>query len=310
MTGNFISVAGHRIHYVDYGSGDPVLFIHGNPTSSYLWRNVLPSVAERAGRRGVALDLLGFGKSDKPSRIRYSLKLHAAIIAGFIEQLGLRNIVLVADDWGGPLGTSVAVQRPAAFEGIALMETFLWALSWKDDFSPPFRLPFRLMRTPVGFVMIQMMNYMTKKLIPQNCPISKESLDSYVGSFPTIASRKAMREFPKLLPVEGKPRESAAFFAELEAGLPGLTCPVLWIKATPGIVPTDDHPPSLRRLERLREIIPRFTIQDFGPGHHFLAEENPGKLSDMLVAWLRSEGLAGRPRAEPTASAPQAWPRR
>jgi haloalkane dehalogenase len=287
----FISVHGHRIHYVDVGSGDPILFVHGNPTSSYLWRNVLPNVAARTGRRGIAIDLLGFGKSDKPSHVHYSLKLHAEIIEGLIHQLGLENIVLVADDWGGPLGTYVAVRHPEAFQGIALMETFLWTFTWNEDFAPEFRVPFKLMRTPLGFIMIQMMNFMTKKLIPQHCPISQDSLDYYVSSCPTIASRKAMREFPRLLPVEGKPKESVEFFAELQNGLPHLQCPVLWIKASPGIVPSDDFPPSLRHFDELRKRISHFTIEEFGPGHHFLAEENPEQLCRLLVEWMSHAGL-------------------
>ncbi len=297
FSSNFAAVHGHRIHYVERGTGDPVLFVHGNPTSSYLWRNVLPGVAATTGRRGVALDLLGFGKSDKPSGVRYSLQLHAEIIEGFIEQLGLRNIVLVADDWGGPLGTFVAVRQPERFQGIALLETFLWTFTWKDDFAPEFKLPFKLMRTPLGFVMIQVMNFMTKKLIPQHCPISRESLDYYVRSSPTIASRKAMREFPKLLPVDGKPQESVDFFAELRNGLPRLACPVLWIKASPGIVPSDDFPSSLRHFDDLRKRIPNFTMKQFGPGHHFLAEENPERLTQILVEWMEETPSSGRPPA-------------
>jgi haloalkane dehalogenase len=283
---NFVQLDGHRIHYVEQGAGDPVLFVHGNPTSSYLWRNVLPAVAAGTGRRGMALDLLGFGKSDKPAGLRYSLELHAGIIEAFIERLGLRNIVLVADDWGGPLGTSVAVRRPELFKGIALMETFLWTFTWQDDFQPEFRTPFKLMRTPLGFVMIQVLNMMVKKLIPQHCPIPQEAMDYYISSFPTIASRRAMREFPKLLPIDGEPQESVDFFARLRQRLPQLSCPVLWIKATPGIVPSDDFPSSLRHLDELRRLIPSFTLREFGPGHHFLAEENPGRLSQMLREWI------------------------
>jgi len=287
LESKFVQVGGHRIHYVEEGAGDPVLFVHGNPTSSYLWRNVLPAVSAGTRRRGVALDLLGFGKSDKPD-LRYTLKLHAGIIEEFIDRLALKNIVLVADDWGGPLGTYVATRHPPAFQGLALMETFLWTFTWKEDFSPEFRLPFKLMRGPLGFVMIQVMNFMVKRLIPQHCPISKEALAYYVNSLPTIAARKAMREFPKLLPVDGKPQESVDFFAELRQGLPRLQCPVLWIKATPGVVPSDDFPSSLRHFDALRKLIPAFTLEEFGPGHHFLAEENPERLSRILVDWIRT----------------------
>jgi haloalkane dehalogenase len=107
----FVQVRGHRIHYVEQGAGDPILFVHGNPTSSYLWRNVLPAVASSTGRRGIALDLLGFGKSDKPAKLRYSLELHSGIIEEFIVRLGLENIVLVAD-------AGAARSRPALPFGV------------------------------------------------------------------------------------------------------------------------------------------------------------------------------------------------
>lgn len=82
-----VDVMGHRIHYVEHGAGAPVLFLHGNPTSSYLWRNVLPHVANQTGRRGIAMDLLGFGQSDKPDDVRYSLDLHARVVRGFVDAL-------------------------------------------------------------------------------------------------------------------------------------------------------------------------------------------------------------------------------
>lgn len=165
-------------------------------------------------------------------------------------------------------------------------------MTWEDDFSPEFRLPFKLMRSPLGFVMVQVMNMMIKKLIPQHCPISPEALRHYLDAFPTISSRRAMRVFPKLLPVEGQPKESYDFFQEIQQALPRLTCLIVWIKATPGIVPSDEFPPSLKRLEDLKKRLPHLVIKNFGPGHHFLAEENPEKLSRLLVEWIRESGLA------------------
>lgn len=102
-----------------------------------------------------------------------------------------------------------------------------------------------------------------------------------------------MRLFPRLLPVEGEPKESYDFFMEIQQDFPRIPFPVMWIKAKPGIVPTDDFPPSLRRLEDLKKKIPRLVVKDFGPGHHFLAEDNPQRLSELLVEWIRENKLAG-----------------
>jgi haloalkane dehalogenase len=101
FTGRYVKVKGHNIHYIEEGNGQPVLFIHGNPTSSYVYRNVIPAVAEATNRRCLAIDLLGFGKSDKPTNIDYTLPLFTEIISSFIEELRLRDIILVAEDWGG-----------------------------------------------------------------------------------------------------------------------------------------------------------------------------------------------------------------
>ena len=92
----YIEVGGHKIYCVEIGAGDPILFLHGNPTSSYVWRHVMPAVAQATGRRCVAIDLLGLGKSDKPDGLPYTLKLHRDIVAGAVDALGLNNIVLVA----------------------------------------------------------------------------------------------------------------------------------------------------------------------------------------------------------------------
>ena len=153
------------------------------------------------------------------------------------------------------------------------MESFLWPMTWKDDFSPEFRMPFRLMRSPFGYLFTQVFNIMTRKLIPQHCPISQDSLNHYINSTPTIRSRNALGAFPKLLPIGGKPRASFEFFEELQQGLRTFTAPVMWIKATPGVVPSDDYPPQAKRLGQVQSLIPHMVIKQFGPGHHFLAED-------------------------------------
>lgn len=283
----FVTVEGFKIHYVEEGTGAPILFIHGNPTSSYVWRNVLGPVAAATGRRAIAFDLLGLGRSANPD-VRYTLDLHARVVAGIIEALGLRDVILVAEDWGGPLGAHWAVRHPADVRGMILFETFLWPMTWANDFAPKFRTPFRIMRSPVGFLMVQVMNMMVKRLIPQNCPISREALARYVEDLPTVRSRRAMRAFPCLLPVEGEPAESAAFFSELEDGLRRFDRPVVWLLPSPGIVLSDEFPPSLKRLDWLKERIRRLDVRPYGPGHHFLAEEDPQRVSEKVVEAIRT----------------------
>lgn len=282
----YTEVMGYRLHYVEVGSGDPIVFFHGNPTSSYLWRNVIGPVASATSRRVIAFDLLGFGKSDKPSDLTHTLRLHAGVIEGFLQNLELNNLILVGDDWGGPLATYYAVHHKNNVKGLILMESFLWPMTWEDDFSPEFRLPFKLMRSPVGYIFTQVFNIMTKKLIPEHCPISRDALDYYINSCPTIGSRNALGTFPKLLPVEGKPKASYEFFMEIQKGLKSFKAPVMWIKATPGVVPSDDYPPQRKRLDEMKVLIPHMVIKPFGPGHHFLAEERPERVAELVSEWI------------------------
>lgn len=288
---HFVKVNGYDIHYVEHGTGDPILFFHGNPTSSYVWRNVFPKVAEATGRRAIAFDLLGFGKSQKPNDLEYSLKFQADIVSGFIDALKLKNLILVGEDWGGTFAANYAVHHADNVRGLALMETFLWPMTWIDDFSPEFRTPFKMMRSPLGFLFIQVFNIMTKKLIPEHCPISKEALNYYIISSPTISSRRASAAFPKLLAVEGKPKASYDFIMELQNGLLKIKFPVTWIKATPGVVPSDDYPSTLKQLEEVKKRIPHMVMKDFGPGHHFLSEERPERVSELLIEWMTEAKL-------------------
>jgi len=290
FSSRFIEVMGRKIHYVEHGSGDPILFIHGNPTSSYLWRNVIPGVVERTSRRAIALDLLGFGRSDKPEDLVYTLRLHANVIRGFVEALGLERITLVADDWGGPLGMDAVVRFPEHFERAVLMETFLWTFTFEEDFEPKFRMPFRLMRGPLGFFFVQVLNMMIKKLIPEHCPITDEGMKYYLDSFPTIRSRRAMLAFVRLNPLHGEPKSSVEFIRALREELPKLRLPVTWLKASPGVVPSDDYPPSLKKLEELKSLLPQLRIRNFGPGHHFLAEENPQQVAKLIVEAIGTGG--------------------
>lgn len=294
-----VEVLGHRIHYVEHGEGKPVLFLHGNPTSAYVWRNVLPHVAEQTGRRGVAMDLLGFGASDKPDDLPYSLDLHARVVAGFVDALGLTDVVLVAEDWGGPLGMFDVTRRPSRYQAAILMETFLWTFTFEDDFEPKFRTPFRLMRGPLGFFFVQVLNMMTKKVIPEHCPITEEGLRHYLDAMPTIRSRRAMREFVGLNPLHGKPQASVDFIEGIRAALPSLEVPVTWLKATPGVVPSDDYPPSLRKLDELQRLLPSLVLEPFGPGHHFLAEENPARVVALVVEAIRRLSGTASQRATP-----------
>jgi haloalkane dehalogenase len=294
----FVSIGGYRIHYVEEGKGGPILFIHGNATSSYLWRNILPQVARKTGERGIALDLLGFGKSDKPADINYTLQLHYDILEGFIEHLNLKNIILVLHDWGGPLGAYYAALHPENVRGMVLMETFLWNMLW-DDFGK-YKQAFKLLRSPAGYLMIQVMNFFVNKVLPRSVArrknMTKEIMRHYREPFPTIRSRRAVRAFSQHLPIECRPPESYEFIEAIEQRLPAVKFPVLWIKATPGAIISEI---TVYHLVTLKARLPQLEVKEFGPGLHYLQEDDPQKIAELIVEWMRTNKLAGTKGSNP-----------
>ncbi len=160
----FQEVHGSKMHYVEEGAGDPVLFLHGNPTSSYLWRNVIPHVSPMA--RCIALDLIGMGKSDKPD-LEYRFVDHSKYVEGFIEALGLRNITFVIHDWGSALGFHYARRHEDNTKGLTFMEAIVRPLTW-DEFPEQVRQMFQSFRTPeVGENMLINQNMFVEALLPR-----------------------------------------------------------------------------------------------------------------------------------------------
>ena len=139
----YVEIAGSNIHYIDEGSGDPILFLHGNPTSCYVWRNIIPYLIPHG--RCIAPDLIGMGKSDKPD-LAYRFFDHSKYVEGFIEKLGLSHLTLVIQDWGSVLGFHYAMRHESNIKGLAFMEAGLKPLKW-EDFARDFKMAFRLFRT-------------------------------------------------------------------------------------------------------------------------------------------------------------------
>lgn len=272
-----------EIHLVESGRGDPVLFLHGNPTSSHLWRNVLPVVASRG--RAIAIDLLGHGLSQKPD-IPYTFDIHSAVVRTVVETLELKNVLLVLHDWGGPLGFRFALENRGLVRGVVAMETFPWPLRWAD-FPPAFRLLFRAFRTPVlGRLLLQNLNLFVEKVLPAAVAspgaISAETLAVYRSFHPTVGSRRSIREWPRQLPLDPRDRSSASL-RRIERGLPGLGVPLLWLWAEPGAITTK------ARLRWLEESVPRLTLRSVGKGGHYIPEEVPEAIAREIVAWMDRE---------------------
>jgi len=276
----FIDVHGSKIHYVEQGEGDPVLFLHGNPTSSYLWRNIIPYGAQVG--RAIAMDLVGMGKSDKPD-IGYRFFDHAKYVDGFIEAMGLQNITLVIHDWGSALGFRYAMDHESNVRGIAFMEAIYRPFSW-SDLPGNARMGFRLFRTPgVGWLMISVMNMFVNQIVPQSIvrDLTGEEKARYREPFPTIGSRKPVRVWPQEVPLSGSPKDVHDEVGRVGEKLQESELPKLLFAATPGTLIDEEA------VAWCRENFKNLTVIDIGPGVHYLQEDNPHLIGSELVKWYR-----------------------
>jgi len=276
----FIEVEGSRIHYIEEGKGDVVLFLHGNPTSSYLWRNIIPHVSPVA--RCIAMDLIGMGKSDKPD-IEYRFEDHAKYVDGFIKEMGLTNITFVIHDWGSVLGIHYARRYESNVKGIALMEAILRPFPPLDPATENGRT-FIAFRTPdVGWDVIVNQNVFVEKLLPRMVVrgLTDEEMDVYRAPFLDPESRKPIWRWPNEIPIEGEPADMADIVRVNNEWLTGTNIPKLLFYGSPGTILNEkmvkwcvDH------LKNLKTV-------NIGPGLHYIQEDNPHLIGEELVKWYR-----------------------
>ena len=280
FTRGCIDVEGFRIHYVEAGSGEPVLFVHGNPTSSYIWRHIMPEVAK--SHRAVALDLLGFGKSEKPTDVNYDFVLHASVIEGLIEQLRLPPLSLVLHDWGGPLGMAYALRHPDMVSRLVLMSTYL---SPDLALNFPLRLAFRVLQFPgVANLLVQRLNLLAwgafTFAVGTDAYDRKRLRQAYLEPFPSSASRRAIRRFVQMVPI-GPSNPTYAHLERMEAALPGLDIPTLILKGEHDVVL------SMARASRLQKLMPGSKLLIIKKAGHFLQEEQPVEVAKAVHGFLR-----------------------
>ena len=275
----YATVDGAKMHYVDVGEGDPILFLHGNPTSSYLWRNIIPHLSGQA--RCIAVDLIGMGKSDHPD-IAYRFDDHYRYLCGFIDALGIgSNLTLVIHDWGSALGFRWAHDHEQDVKAIAFMEAMIRGLSL-DDMPGSLRTAMRMMRAPgTGWMLISGANIFLKKMLPDltYADISPDALAYYRSAFPTVASRKAIREWPRELPLDGAPADNAATVDAYRDWLTHTDVPKLLFFGNAGI--------SIKEAEVAwcRENLSNLTIIDLGDAIHFVQETHPETIGAELSKW-------------------------
>jgi len=275
----FVTVDGSKMHYVDVGEGDTILFLHGNPTSSYLWRNIIPHLSEQG--RCVAVDLIGMGKSDHPD-IPYRYDDHYRYLCGFIDALGIgSNLTLVIHDWGSGLGFRWAHDHEQDVRAIVFMEAMIRGLSF-DDMPGTLRMAMRMMRSPaIGWLMISAANIFLNKMLPDltYAEMSPEVLAHYRSAFPTIASRKAVRQWPREVPLDGVPADNAAVVESYRHWLTRTEVPKLLFHGNAGVAIKEAE------VAWCRDNLSNLDIVDLGDAIHFVQETHPETIGTELTRW-------------------------
>ena len=269
------------IHYKETGTaGDPIVFLHGNPTSSYLWRNVVPRLESEG--RCLAPDLIGMGASGKP-RIDYRFVDHARYLDAWFDALDLRRVTLVVHDWGSALGFHWAARHPERVAGIAFMEAIVKPLTWAE-WPEKARPVFQGFRTAgVGEKMILEKNVFIENVLPGSIlrKLSAEEMDAYRAPFRDPETRRPMWRWPNEIPIEGEPKDVVAIVERYGAWLGESDVPKLLLAFEPGAI----LGPEL--VEYCRRSFKNLEVRALGAGSHFVQEDQPEAIGDAVRDWRR-----------------------
>ena len=280
----YAEVDGERMAYIDVGEGDPIVFAHGNPTSSYLWRNVMPHL-EGLGRL-IACDMIGMGDSDKlepagPDRYSYAEQRH--YLFALWEQLGIeRNVVLVIHDWGSALGFEWARTHPEAVQGIAYMEAIVTPVTW-DDWPDDARGIFQGFRSPAGEEMVLEKNLFVEGVLPGAVlrDLTDEEMAVYRAPYAQPGeSRRPTLTWPRMIPVEGEPADVVETVERSAAWLAQSQVPKLFVNAEPGAILARGH---ARQLVRSWPNQTEVTVS----GIHFIQEDSPHEIGAAVADFVR-----------------------
>lgn len=280
----FINILDSKLHYIDENNNEDAnqttfVCVHGNPSSSYLWRNIIPVLLPKG--RVIAMDLIGFGKSDKPN-IDYKVLTHSEYFDTFISELNLNNIVFVLHDWGTALGLAYARKNSKKIQGVVFMEGIIRPKKW--NFGNPFvRLIFRLFRTPIiGKLMIINGNFFVEKIllsIGEKRKLTKAEKTYYRQPFLKKKSRKPIYMFPNEIPINGKPNDVYKMVNNNHKWLMVSDVPklLLWIK--PGVLIKPDH------VQEMKNDYKNIKTEYVGKSSHYLQEDLPNEIGQSIVNW-------------------------
>jgi haloalkane dehalogenase len=278
-----VPVLDTEMSYVDVGAGDPIVFLHGNPTSSYLWRNIIPSVSDLG--RCLAPDLVGMGRSGRAPNGAYRFVDHARYLDAWFDGMGLRrNVLLVLHDWGSALGFHWARRHAERVQGIAYMEALVQPRIW-SDFPNGRDAAFRALRSEKGEAMVLDDNFFVETVLPKSIlrTLTEEEMDAYRAPFRTPDSRWPTLVWPRELPIDGGPADVVSIVDDYAAWLSTTDLPKLFISAEPGALLVGRAREFCRTWRNQREASVK--------GIHFIQEDSPDDIGAALRSFVG--GLRG-----------------
>lgn len=267
------------IAYVDTGAGDPVVFLHGNPTSSYLWRNVIPHVERVA--RCLAPDLIGMGESGKAAGGSYRFADHARYLDAWFGALGLdQRVTVVVHDWGSALGFDWACRHPVSVRGLAYMEAIVQPLTW-DQWPGAARAIFQALRSPAGEEMVLQKNVFVERILPASVlrGLTEAEMAVYRRPYQEPGeSRRPTLTWPREIPIDGEPADVVAVVARYSRWLATGDVAKLFINADPGVILTGAQRQYCRTWPNQHEITVR--------GSHFIQEDSPTEIGHAVAQFV------------------------
>lgn len=278
-----LEVLGRNMAYVEMGAGDPIVFQHGNPTSSYLWRNIMPPLAEHG--RCIALDLIGMGDSDKledSGPDRYTYLEHRRYFDAAMDALGVSDrVTLVIHDWGSALGFDWACRHPEAVKGICYMEALVRPVTW-DEWPEAITPLFQGFRSEAGETMVLEKNVFVEKVLPGSVlrGLTDEEMAVYRRPYLTPGEdRRPTLTWPRQIPLDGEPEEVVAAANAYSRWMAENDLPKLFINADPGAILVGAQREFCRSWKNQTEVTVR--------GSHFIQEDSPAEIADAIGDWLR-----------------------
>ncbi len=276
----YVEVNGSKMHYIEQGSGDPIVFIHGVPTSSYLWRNIIPSLAEHG--RCIAVDLIGMGWSDKPD-IKYRVFDHIDYFDGFIKALGLKNVTLVMHAWGSVIGFDHAMRNEDNIKALAFMESHVRPATKWDMVSLPVQELTAVLEMPDGgYDIIMNSNYFVNKVLPSGVlrKLTTEEMAAYRAPFTEEHTCRPLWQYLQDLPLGDGPKDVVDLIANYSKKLQKSTLPKLMLYAVPGFITTIDT------VTWAKDNLPNLKLVDIGDALHYAQESNPQFIEQALKDWF------------------------